>query len=80
MSSLVQIDASAFGTGNILAQNFDGEEYLILYLSKKFPKAEKNYSTVERELAAVICGVKKLDHYLDGQTFVPQTITGRYCI
>ena len=70
---IVQADASAVGAGIILAQNFEGEEHPILFLSKKFTRAERNYSTVERELAAIIYGVKKLCHYLDGQKFILQS-------
>ncbi|GFV95901.1 retrovirus-related Pol polyprotein from transposon 17.6 [Trichonephila clavipes] len=34
---------------------------------------ERNYSTVERELAAIIFGLKRLKHYLDGQKFIIET-------
>ncbi|MCP8719654.1 MAG: reverse transcriptase domain-containing protein, partial [Asgard group archaeon] len=70
---IVQTDASLYGAGVVLSQIQDGEEHPILYLSKKFSSAERNYSTVERELAAIIYGLKKLNHYLDGQKFTIQT-------
>ena len=65
----MQTDASLIGEGIILAQKFDDDEHPILFLSKKFTQAERNYSTIERELAAIIYGVKKLKHYLDGTYF-----------
>ncbi|GFY32887.1 retrovirus-related Pol polyprotein from transposon 412 [Trichonephila clavipes] len=34
---------------------------------------ERNYSTVERELAEIIFGLKRLKHYLDGQKFIIET-------
>ncbi|GFU06767.1 retrovirus-related Pol polyprotein from transposon 297 [Trichonephila clavipes] len=35
--------------------------------------SERNYSTVERELAAIIFGLKRLKHYLDSEKFVIET-------
>ncbi|GBM78110.1 hypothetical protein AVEN_132244-1 [Araneus ventricosus] len=55
--------------GVILAQKDDNDkEHPVLYLSKKFSENEKNYSTTEREFAAIIFAVKKLQCYLDGHT------------
>ncbi|GFV31575.1 retrovirus-related Pol polyprotein from transposon 17.6 [Trichonephila clavipes] len=56
-----------------LSQRIEGEEHPIVFLSKKFSKAERNYSTVERELVAIIFGLKRLKHYLDGQKFIIET-------
>ena len=55
--------------GVILAQIFNEEEHPLMFLSKKFTKAVRNYSTIETELAAIIFGVKSLKHYLDRQYF-----------
>lgn len=66
---LLQTDASNSGMGVILAQKNDqGEEHPILYLSKKFSEAEKKYSTTEKECAAIIFAVRKLQCYLDGHS------------
>lgn len=70
---VLQADASDTGVGIVLSQKIGGEEHPILYLSKKFTRAEKNYSTIERELAAIIYGLRKLHHYLDGQRFLIET-------
>ncbi|GFS55753.1 retrovirus-related Pol polyprotein from transposon 17.6 [Trichonephila inaurata madagascariensis] len=70
---ILQTDASDIGAGVVLSQKINGEEHPILYLSKKFSRAERNYSTVERELAAIIFGLKRLKHYLDGQKFIIET-------
>ncbi|GFW76133.1 retrovirus-related Pol polyprotein from transposon 297 [Trichonephila clavipes] len=64
---ILQTDASEVGAGVVLSQRIEGEEHPIVFLSKKFSKAKRNYSTVERELAAIIFGLKRLKHYLDGQ-------------
>ncbi|GFT82015.1 retrovirus-related Pol polyprotein from transposon 297 [Trichonephila clavipes] len=67
---ILQTDASEAGVGVVLSQRIEGEEHPIVFLSKKFSKAERNYSTVERELAAIIFGLKRLNHYLDGQNLL----------
>ncbi|GFW60919.1 retrovirus-related Pol polyprotein from transposon 297 [Trichonephila clavipes] len=46
---ILQTDASDVGAGVVLSQRIEGEEHPIIFLSKKFSKAERNYSTVERE-------------------------------
>ncbi|GFW87510.1 retrovirus-related Pol polyprotein from transposon 297 [Trichonephila clavipes] len=70
---ILQTDASEVGAGVVLSQRIEGEEHPIVFLSKKFSKAERNYSTMERELAAIIFGLKRLKHYLDGQKFIIET-------
>ncbi|GFU14810.1 retrovirus-related Pol polyprotein from transposon 297 [Trichonephila clavipes] len=70
---ILQTDASEVGAGVVLSQRIEGEGHPIVFLSKKFSKAERNYSTVERELAAIIFGLKRLKHYLDGQKFIIET-------
>ncbi|GFV35471.1 retrovirus-related Pol polyprotein from transposon 297 [Trichonephila clavipes] len=72
---ILQTDASDTGIGIVLAQRNDrGEERSILYLSKKFSDAEKVFCTTEKECAAMVYAVKKLNCYLDGQqTFIIRT-------
>ncbi|GBN10432.1 hypothetical protein AVEN_190782-1 [Araneus ventricosus] len=66
---ILQTDASNSGMAVILAQKDDnGNEHPVLYLSKKFSETEKKYSATERECAALIFAVKKLQCYLDGHT------------
>ncbi|GFQ66183.1 transposon Tf2-11 polyprotein [Trichonephila clavata] len=70
---ILQTDASDIGAGVVLSQRINGVEHPILYLSKKISKAERNFFTIERELAAIIFGLKRLKHYLDGQRFIIET-------
>lgn len=70
---IVQTDASDLGVGVILAQRIEKEEHPILYLSRKFTAPERNYTTTEKECAAIIFAIKKLKHYLDGQKFTIET-------
>jgi hypothetical protein len=52
--------------GSFIASRDDGEEHPIAYASKKFSKSEVRMSATERELAAVVSGVKHFKHYLLG--------------
>jgi len=55
-------DASLYASGAILMQ----EGHPIAFASKKFSPAEKNYSTEDRELLAIIQGLKLFRCYLEG--------------
>jgi hypothetical protein len=62
-------DASNEGAGAVLSQGQIGKELPIAYASRKFNKAEQNYSTVEKELAAIVWGIKHFRPYLCGRKF-----------
>ncbi|GBL72392.1 hypothetical protein AVEN_115321-1 [Araneus ventricosus] len=48
---IIQVDSSNTGTGVVLCQRDEkGEKHPILYLSRKFIKAELNYCTTEKIL------------------------------
>lgn len=66
---ILQCDASQVGLGSVLAQEIDGEEHPVAYFSRLFSRAERNYSTTERELLAVLDSVKHFRGYLDGVKF-----------
>jgi hypothetical protein len=60
----VVCDASCTGTGAVLMQ----AEHPVAYLSHKFSAAEKNYTTGEQELLAVIRALTEWRCYLEGCT------------
>ncbi|XP_036001527.1 alpha-1,3-mannosyl-glycoprotein 2-beta-N-acetylglucosaminyltransferase b isoform X1 [Fundulus heteroclitus] len=70
---LVQVDASTFGLGAVLAQGDPGEEQPILYLSRKLLPQEVRYSVVEKEGLAIKWALESLKYYLLGREFDLET-------
>lgn len=66
---ILTTDASNEGAGAILSQGEIGKDRPIAYASRSFNKSEKNYSTVEKELAAIVWGIKYFRPYLYGRKF-----------
>jgi hypothetical protein len=66
----VTADASLVGTAAVLTQVQCGEEKVIAYASTTFNNAERNYSTTDRELAALRWSVKHFRPFLAGRKFV----------
>jgi hypothetical protein len=67
---LLQTDASKEGVGAVLAQLDDaGLEHVIAYASKSLNKAQRNYTTTDQELLAVVYGVRQFRGYLLGRSF-----------
>lgn len=62
-------DASNYSIGCILSQGIIGQDPPIAYASRTLNKAEINYSTTEKELCAIVWGVKQFRPYLLGQKF-----------
>ncbi|KAF2068181.1 hypothetical protein CYY_010493, partial [Polysphondylium violaceum] len=65
----VYVDASDVGTGLMITQKFDDGERPILYDSKKFDQAQRNYNTKDRELLAVVNALIKYDYMLKDKKF-----------
>ncbi len=66
---LLQTDASDRGLGAVLAQEIEGEERPVLYISRKLSKRETMYSTIEKECLAIRWAVLTLRYYLLGREF-----------
>jgi len=63
-------DASDRAISAILVQtDAEDNEHPVAYLSRKLTPTEQNYSTIERELLAIIYGVSKYKHYVFGSPF-----------
>ena len=65
---ILHTDASDIASGAALLQEQDGVLHPIAYHSAKFNKHQKNYSTVEKELLAIINSIQKFRHYLQGSS------------
>lgn len=63
-------DASAFAIGAVLSQGPVGRDLPIAYASRTLCSAETKYSTIERELLAIVWSVKHFRPYLYGRKFI----------
>ena len=62
----VMCDASDFTIGVVRGQREDGNPYVIYYASKTLNKAQRNYTTTEKELLAIVFALDKFRAYLVG--------------
>ena len=63
----VYLDASRKGVAAAVYQlGPDNKEHPVLFISRTLKPAERNYAATELECLAVVWGLKKLSHYLDG--------------
>ncbi|KAL6342825.1 hypothetical protein AAG906_016844 [Vitis piasezkii] len=63
-------DASDYAVGAVLGQRDDGKPYVVYYASKTLNDAQKNYTTTEKELLAVVFALDKFRNYLLGTSIV----------
>ncbi|RVW27422.1 Retrovirus-related Pol polyprotein from transposon 17.6 [Vitis vinifera] len=63
-------DASDFAIGAVLGQRDDGKPYVIYYASKTLNEAQRNYTTTEKELLAVVFALDKFRAYLVGSFII----------
>ena len=66
----VMCDACDFAIGVVLGQREDGKPYVIYYASKTLNEAQRNYTTTEKELLAVVFSLDKFRAYLVGSFIV----------
>ena len=66
-------DASEYGVGAALMQEFDGTLLPIEFASRKMLPRERHYCTMEKEGLAIIFAIKRFDKYLFGKEFVLYT-------
>ncbi|CAM8913030.1 unnamed protein product [Rhodiola kirilowii] len=62
----IMCDASDFAVGAVLGQRFDKKAVVIYYASRTLDLAQRNYSTTEKELLAVVFALEKFISYLLG--------------
>lgn len=70
---ILQTDASNTSLGAVLSQPLQDGEHPVAYISKKLLPREQNYSTIEKELLAIVWAIGSLSYYLDGRHFTVET-------
>jgi hypothetical protein len=66
---ILSTDASNEGIGAVLAQGQLGRELPLAYASRSLNMMERNYSTSEKELLAIVWSIKHFRPYLYGRKF-----------
>ncbi|RVX01287.1 Retrovirus-related Pol polyprotein from transposon 17.6 [Vitis vinifera] len=66
----VMCDVSDFAIGAVLGKREDGKPYVVYYASKTLNEAQRNYTTTEKELLAVVFALDKFRAYLVGSFIV----------
>lgn len=67
---IVTTDASQFAVGAVLSQKQNGKDKPLAFASRTLTKTETNYSTIEKELLAIIFAVKYFRPYIYGRKFL----------
>lgn len=70
---ILTTDASNFALGAVLSQIQDNKEHPVCYASRTLNNHEQNYSTIEKELLAIVWATKYFRPYLFGRLFKIQT-------
>lgn len=65
----IETDASGVGLGGVLSQKHGNTYKPIAFFSKHLSKVERNYSTSERELLAIVLSVEYFKQYVYGRHF-----------
>ena len=66
----VMCDASDLTIGAVLGQREEGKPYMVFYASKTQNEAHRNYTTIEKELLAVVYAYDKFRAYLVGSDII----------
>ena len=66
----VMCDASDFSIGAVLGKRKDGKPYVVYYARKTLNETQRNYTTTEKELLAVVYALDKFRAYLVGSFIV----------
>ena len=62
----VMCDASDLAIGIVIGQREEGKPFVVYYASKTFNEVQRNYTTTEKEILAVVYALDKFHAYLVG--------------
>lgn len=74
----LQTDASDYGLGAVLSQQHEDGEKVICYLSRSLTKAERKYTTTEKECLAVLFAIERCRPWIEGSKFT--VVTDHYSL
>ena len=63
-------DASDLAIGAVLGQREGRKPYVVYYASKTLNEAQRNYTTIEKELLAVVYALDKFQAYMVGSDII----------
>ena len=66
----IMCDVSDLAIGAVLGQRDDGKPHVVYYASKTMNEAQRNYTTTEKELLAVVYALDKFRAYLVGSDII----------
>ena len=69
----LSVDASEIGLGAVLQQTVEGSERVVSFASTTLHQHEKNYSTIEKEMLAIVFAIGHFRCYLYGKPFLLKT-------
>ncbi len=70
---VIETDACGHGEGGVLAQFRDNFYKPVAYFSRRLSKSERNYSTTEKELYAVVLSIPYFKQFIYGIHFIVYT-------
>ena len=70
---ILEVDACEYGIGAYLKQVVDGKDQPIIFISKSLSKAQRAWSTPQKEAFAIYYALMKLEHYLRDTKFILKT-------